>query len=201
MLWPLLLVPALAAAEPTISAPAAAVAAPSACGLTVLTLDPAAATPARVNLGLAAAEMVVGARGDSRLHLGTEESATAPAPPELHDSRLRRELLRLDPGDDPRHDPLSAVDVTSFDLPQFQADVVTLEAPTGTVRPFAAIAHQYDDLDLIDRYGIGAGTKWLITPHANLGTQLLFLPHEGLMPESDLLRNDVRFMTRLEISF
>ncbi len=127
------------------------------------------------------------------------------APPKLNDAKQQRLLVRLNPGDDPRSDPFSVLgqifDVTNFDLPDFQADVITLAIPTGSVQPFAAIAHQYDELDTINRYGIGGGTRWLIGPNANFGTQLLYFPGDRAALNADESHGDVRCMTRLEIGF
>ena len=149
----------------------------------------------------AAEGMVVGARS-----LGMVGAAGAGfAPPKLKEAQQQRLLLRLNPDDSANSDPFAAlsqvIDVTSFDMTEFQADVVRVALPTGQVQPFAALAHQYDDLETIDRYGIGAGTRWTISPNANFGTQLLYFPADKTSTDPDLARSDVRWMTRLEINF
>ena len=127
------------------------------------------------------------------------------SPPKVQEARQQRLLLRINPDDVSRADPFGGlgqvIDVTSFDMTEFQADVVHVTLPTGPVQPFAALAHQYDELDTIDRYGIGGGTRWTISPNANLGTQLLYFPGDKTSTDPDILRSDIRLMARLEIRF
>jgi hypothetical protein len=201
MLWPLIILATFATTEPAPPTLVERIAqAAHGTATEVLSLDPQSSDGVR--LSAAVEDMAVGTRqlGPLRLEPGTF------APPLLNNESQRHDLLSLRSADNPHDDPFGlisrVVDFTSFDHPMFQADVVSLLAPTGTVQPFAAIAHQYGDLDDSGRYGIGAGTKWTISPNANFGTELLFLPHT-MTPaiDTDMPRNDVQLMARLEVNF
>lgn len=124
-------------------------------------------------------------------------NAVAATPDDLAEWNLLRYSVTGPQGLDALGDML---DMDETERPWSTTTTVHLLAKFGTpVVPFFSVAHEVDALDNFDRFGLGGGMLYQLTPNAAITTEILYFNDQSNYNET--LSRETRMMARLEIDF
>lgn len=90
-------------------------------------------------------------------------------------------------------------DVNSLELSHSDLQSVHVLLSQQFVRPFFSVAREELPSE-IERFGIGGGLQWMISPQASIGAEVLYFA-PTTTPELETLRSDLRVVGRFELRF